>query len=91
MADVIKSFVSTRRTCMERRLDATKSPTQANQLALAKAVFALSLARIRLLRQYDTHHGHLFMNAKREVVSAREALIACANYDPCVEQMSLEL
>ena len=88
--DNAKSFVTTRRTYEHRRHITSLNPTRDNCYALAQAGFALSLARVRLLRQTDKH-GHLLLSAQRQVVAMKQALVSFMNYDPSVEQMKLEV
>lgn len=88
--DNTKSFAATKRTYEHRRHITSLNPTRDNCYALAQARFALSLARVRLLRQTDKH-GHLLLSAQRQVVAMKQALVSFTNYDPSVEQMKLEV
>ena len=83
----IKTFVTTRRTFIERRLKATRTPTHENHKAFLKADFALSLAKIRVLRLHDKH-GHMVMNAIKDLRAAKQALIS---FDPSPDAIQTSL
>jgi len=84
----IKSFVSTRASYDKRRHVCTLVPTHENCLLMLKAAFALSLAKVRLLRRVDTY-GHLLLNAHKEVRIQKQALATYTNQDSSVQQMVL--
>ena len=86
----VQSFVATRSTFEKRRFTAAQNPTRDNCFSMAQAAFAVSMARIRLLRQTDTH-GHLLLSAHKQAASMRQALITFSSYDPCVQQTELGL
>jgi hypothetical protein len=84
----VQTFAATKATYDKRRLEALKNPTHDNCLAMTKAEFALSMAKLRLLRRVDTH-GHLLINASKQAVAVRQALISFYNHDPSVQQTEL--
>ena len=85
----IQTFVATKETFEKRRFEAVKNPTRANCLLMAKASFALSLAKVRLLRQTDTH-GHLLLSANKQAALMRRALMSYMHYEAKVQQTEIQ-
>ena len=86
----LKSFISTKKTFDKRRAVATLNPTRENCYRVAQASFALSLAKVRLLRTTDKY-GYLLMKANADIMESKRTLMTYINYDSNVIQTSLDL
>ena len=83
-----RSFLATKETFEKRHFEAVKNPSRENCMLMARAAFALSLSKVRLLRQTDMH-GHLLLSANKQVAIMRSALMSYMNHDANVQQTEL--